>query len=114
MGSRQSDLVDMLVDVEIRHILPLWNRHRKSALDHSLAESIEHDPPTFVDGSHGLEIEGLLREHDAWPGSPGHPCGTAPHPRGSSGGWSSAASRSEHCCRRRGEIGPQGVPFDSY
>ena len=62
---RQADVVQVLVDVEIRHVLPVRRGQREPGFDHALAEALEGDQPFAIDLTHPVEIERLLGQGHA-------------------------------------------------
>jgi len=61
---RQRDPVQVLVDVEVRHVLPVRCRQREAGLDHALAKAIESCQTQPVDLAHPVEVQRLLRQRD--------------------------------------------------
>ena len=60
---RQRDPVQVLVDVEVRHVLPVRCRQREAGLDHALAKAIESCQTQPVDLAHPVEVQRLLRHN---------------------------------------------------
>ena len=62
---RERDVMQLLLDREVRHVLPAWGCDRKSPFDHALAKASESRQARIEDRLHSREGERLAREDNA-------------------------------------------------
>jgi hypothetical protein len=65
VGCGQGDVVQMLVDFEVRHVLPVPRWQREADLHHALAKTLKAEQPFPVNRAHFVEVKRLLRQQQA-------------------------------------------------